>query len=153
MKDIFIDNDFATRLSNPIEKEYTELIKWLLNSNDAYLVIDQKLLKEYADTCGSCNYGSNLTNIWIIVSRLQANGRWNRINKKCIESFKSKYFTSSVRKILKSNYNDREWHIPSVFLSDRHLVLSLDNNFKTDLSIFPKFSAISSDTPSNIPYK
>ena len=52
MKDIFIDNNIASRhFSNPIDDEYEKLINWLdtrsdVKENDAHLVVSRFLINE-----------------------------------------------------------------------------------------------------------
>ena len=45
MKDIFIDNNVASRFKNPADEEYKKLLNWI--TEKGHLVLSQKLLKEY----------------------------------------------------------------------------------------------------------
>ncbi len=60
IRDIFIDNNIASKFSNPADPEYKELIRWLMDNHDiaegeeddrAYLVVSHKLLSEYYRSC------------------------------------------------------------------------------------------------------
>lgn len=149
-KDIFIDNNVAIKLSNPPEKEYKELIKWLLKENketpdeNAYIVISQKLLNEYHRSNQNAKSKSNITvilarmargNNYIDDKNREIIGRKIQISKKLIKDFQNKNFSKKVLKKLQSNIEDRE-HIPVVMLSDRRKVLTEDINFTKDLKYF-----------------
>ena len=155
-KDIFIDNNIAKNFSNPLDPEYKQLIKWLIefNSNpqkhddNAHLVISQKLIAEYYRTMGHAASGNNIA---VIINLLTQQGRLNRITNEQIKGFKQKYFTNKIKRRLTSNEEDRE-HIPVVLLSDRKYALTLDEKFTDDLLNFPSFTATVGKKPSDIPY-
>lgn len=140
-KDIFIDNNIASKFSNPQDKEYIKLTKWLMNfdindienkNNYAHLVVSQKLLVEY---CRSA-YGSiSDTAIPAIIDKLTRENRLVKISKQEIIDFKNQYFTKALQKTLKSNLEDKDL-IPVVLLSERKYVLSYDQNFTDDLESF-----------------
>lgn len=155
-KDIFIDNNIAKNFSNPLDPEYKQLIKWLIefNSNpkkhddNAHLVVSQKLIAEYYRTMGHAASGNNIA---VIISLLTQQGRLNRISNEQIKEFKQKYFTNKVKRKLMSNSEDRE-HIPVVLLSDRKYALTFDEKLTADLQKIPSFSATVGKKPSDIPY-
>jgi hypothetical protein len=77
MKDIFIDNNVASRFSNPLDPEYLILINWLkrFNKDDirncAHLVVSKKLLHEYY---ASARYAKSNTSIPMIIDQLTREG-------------------------------------------------------------------------------
>ncbi len=153
-KDIFIDNNIANNFSNPVDNQYKNLIQWLLKNNtesteqNAYLVVSQKLINEYYR---SSTAAKSTTNITVVLSRMQKEGRRIFINNQQIKEFQNEYFTKKSLRNLKSNEEDHD-HISVVFLSDRKFVLTLDENFTFDLLNFPKFSARVEKRPENLPY-
>lgn len=155
-KDIFIDNNIAKNFSNPLDPEYKQLIKWLIefNSNpkkhddNAHLVVSQKLIAEYYRTMGHAASGNNIA---VIINLLTQQGRLNRISNEQIKEFKQKYFTNKVKRKLMSNSEDRE-HIPVVLLSDRKYALTFDEKLTADLQKIPSFTATVGKKPSDIPY-
>lgn len=157
-RDIFIDNNIASKFNNPADVNYKELTKWLLDNHNipssgeddrAYLVVSNKLLAEYGR---SCSLARGATAITIIVDKLTKDGRLIKINNNQIKDFKAKYFTKTIQKKLQSNTEDRE-HIPVVLLSNRKYALIRDKKFASDLKNFPGFIVLVSDRPENIPYK
>ncbi len=157
-RDIFIDNNIASKFANPADPEYKELIRWLMDNHDiperqdddrAYLVVSQKLMTEYNR---SCRDASGSTSIPMIISKLTQEGRLVRISNQQIKDFKSLHFTKAVEKKLRSNNEDRE-HIPTVLLSDRKYALTYDEDFTYDLEHFPGFTVIVKSRPEEIPYK
>lgn len=153
-KDIFIDTNIAKNFSNPVDSEYKKLIQWLMKNDserpekNAYIVVSQKLINEYSR---SSTNAKSLTNITVIISKMQKQGRRIFINNQQIKDFDNQYFTKKVLKNLQSNKEDQE-HIPVVFLSDRKYVLTFDEKFSFDLTHFPKFSARVENRPENLPY-
>lgn len=157
-RDIFIDNNIASKFSNPADPEYKELIRWLMDNHEiekdkeddrAYLVVSQKLMIEYIR---SCRDSSGKTSIPMIINQLTRDGRLERISNQQIKDFKNQYFTKSVEKKLRSNNEDRD-HIPAVLLSERKFALTYDDNLAYDLKNFPGFTVIVSKRPEGIPYK
>lgn len=158
IRDIFIDNNIASKFSNPADPEYKELIRWLMDNHDiaegeeddrAYLVVSHKLLSEYYR---SCRDASGKTSIPMIISQLTRDGRLERISNQQIKEFKNKNFTKSVERNLWSNNEDRD-HIPAVLLSERKYALTYDENLTHDLENFPGFTVLVSKRPEDIPYK
>jgi len=153
-KDIFIDNNIAKNFANPADAEYKKLIEWLKRfnldnkSNNAYLVVSNKLLVEYTSTSGN-SLSSN--SIIAIIGELTKQGRLIKIRNEEIKEFQREHFTNKVKKRLASNKEDRE-HIPVVLLSDRKYALTLDEKFTDDLLNFPSFNATVGKRPSDIPY-
>jgi hypothetical protein len=153
-KDIFIDNNIAKNFSYPIDNEYKKLINWLLKNNlerpenNAFIVVSQKLITEYFR---SSMHAKSLTNIAVVLAKMQKEGRRIFVTPKQIKDFQNEYFTKKVIKNLKSNNEDRE-HIPVVFLSNRKYVLTLDEYFTHDLLHFPKFNATVEKRPENLLY-
>lgn len=158
IRDIFIDNNIASKFSNPADPEYKELIRWLMDNHEiaegeeddrAYLVVSHKLLSEYYR---SCRDASGKTSIPMIISQLTRDGRLERISNQQIKEFKNKNFTKSVERNLWSNNEDRD-HIPAVLLSERKYALTYDENLTHDLENFPGFTVLVSKRPEDIPYK
>lgn len=110
MKDMFVDNCAATNFANPLEQEYKPLIEWLLD--EGFLAVSNRLLAEYGRTSGGCAIG---TNIWLIVSHLQARGRLRRFTTSQLNGF---LIPKSVARKLQSNLADHV-HIKTVLLSHR----------------------------------
>lgn len=157
-KDIFIDNNIATRFSNPQDKEYIKLTKWLMdfdpNDKDnideyAHLVVSQKLLVEYCRSAYNC---ANDSSIPSIIDKLTRENRLVKITKQQITDFKATNFKSAVIKKLKSNAEDQDL-IPVVLLSDRKFALTYDKNFTDDLENFPGYKATVKKRPEDLPYK
>lgn len=157
-RDIFIDNNIASRFANPADFEFKELIRWLMDNHAipegdeddrAYLVVSNKVLVEYLR---SSRDAIGATAIPMIIDKLTSEGRLVRITNQQIKDFKSKYFTKVVERKLTSNNEDRE-HIPVVLLSDRKYALTNDAKFADDLVNFPGFHVIVSERPELIPYK
>jgi len=152
-KDLFIDNNVAKNFTNPMDPEYKELIAWLLkNSGDksksAFLVVSNKLLQEYFSSNRGANKG---TNIAVIINVLTKQGRLVKVTNQEIKSFQQRYFTNKIVRKLRSNRKDWE-HIPVVLLSDRKYALTLDKNFRYDLTEFPGFTVVAASKPGEIPY-
>jgi hypothetical protein len=124
MKDIFIDNNIASKFSNPLDKEYIKLTKWLLkfeasdagnNHNYAHLVVSKKLLVEYL---WSAQNAISDTSIPVIVNKLLSEGRLIMIANVQFKLFKATHFSKHVKNGLRCN--DEGWHhIPVVLLSER----------------------------------
>jgi hypothetical protein len=156
MKDIFIDNNIASRFKNPADEEYKKLIKWLITytedeenqDKNAYLVVSPKLLAEYHRSNLHVKDGQNII---VIIGILQRQGRLVIISNEQIKTFKQQYFTKKIEKNLQSNHEDRE-HIPVVLLSERKYALSIDQNFVKDLNSFPGFNAFACSRPEDMPY-
>lgn len=85
MKDIFIDNNIAKNFVTPIDDEYKNLIKWILEydtnkvsinpeekANYAHLVVNQKILVEYMRSSYNCHKS---TAIPVLISILTRQGR------------------------------------------------------------------------------
>ena len=155
MKDIFIDNNIASRhLSNPIDDEYEKLIKWLdrrsdVKENDAHLVVSRFLIREYHDS--NRNPASKTNIIWIL-DRMTKEDRLCVIGKNAIDAFQKEHFSKKVLKKMLSNAKDRN-HIPAVLLSNRKMALTEDNNFAHDLVNFSGFNAIVAKRPENLNYE
>ena len=156
-KDIFIDNNIASKFSNPQDKEYIKLTQWLLKfdesdienkDNYAHLVVSKKLLVEYQRSAMSA---SSDTSIPVIINKLLSQGRLNNISNQDIKNFQTSHFTKTVKRRLRSNNEDRE-HIPLVLLSDRKYALTRDDNFKYDLENFSGFNVRVEKKPEDLPY-
>lgn len=157
-KDIFIDNNLASKFTNPQDKEYLRLTKWLLDfdiddienkDNYAHLVVSKKLLVEYYR---SSMGASSSTAIPIIINKLQQQGRLVVISNKEIKEFKQDHYSKITEKKFRSNNEDREL-IPVVLLSVRKYALSYDDNFTHDLENFPGFKVLVKKRPEEIPYE
>ncbi|MES2388696.1 MAG: hypothetical protein V4543_11900 [Bacteroidota bacterium] len=152
-KDIFIDNNIASKFSNPMDPEYKKLIVWLMNSDieeskRAYLVTSQKLLKEYLR---SAMHAKSPTSIPVIIAKLTIEKRIITVSNEQIRAFQNEYYTKTVIKKLTSNEEDRE-HIPVVLLSERKYALSYDQKFCNDLRTFPGFTVRVEKRPEDLPY-
>ncbi len=155
-KDLFIDNNVASKFSNPQDKEYIKLTSWLMmydnkkgNKDDyAHLVVSQKLLVEYYR---SAQGAKSDTAIPMIIAKLQQQGRLVIKTNQEIKDFKSFHFTKAVEKSLRSNKEDRE-HIPVVLLSERKYAISYDENFTFDVVNFSGFKAKVEKRPEDINY-
>lgn len=155
MKDIFIDNDVAVKFATPPSSEYKQFISWLLKrdpsnpSNEAYIVLNKRIYHEYIASCG---LGSSSTNIVLIVDKMISQGRTNKFTKTDIESFKRTCYKKHVRASLACDYFDKEFHLPSVMLSQRQYLISEDGNFKSDVQKFKGFHGATAISPNHIPY-
>lgn len=156
-KDIFIDNNVASRFTNPQDKEYLRLTKWLLDfdiedeankDNYAHLVVSQKLLVEYYMSSIGAH---SSTAIPIIISKLQKEGRLITLSKQELHKFKQDYFSKTIERRFRSNTEDREL-IPVVLLSHRKYALTYDDNFTYDLENFSGFRVLVKKRPEDIPY-
>lgn len=153
MKDIFIDNNIAKNFANPLDVEYKKLIQWLFKfdgdlENSAHLAVSKKLVAEYSRTSASAY---SLTNITVIISKLQIEGRLLMITNQQIKEFKRKYFARRIIRMLTCNREDRD-HIPVVLLSHRKYALSRDDKFINDLVNFPGFTVLAEKRPQDLPY-
>lgn len=156
-KDIFIDNNIASRFKNPADPQYIKLIQWLIKyekpdinkeDNNAYLVVSNKLLSEYSR---SNREGKESQTLSVIISKLTREGRLIKIDNEQIKEFKRIHFTKKVEKKLTCNQEDRE-HIPTVLLSHRKYALSIDDAFVSDLINFPGFVVTAYKRPEDLPY-
>ena len=157
-KDIFIDNNVASKFSNPQDKEYLRLTQWLLHfdkndeenkDNYAHLVVSQKLLVEYHRSSIGANSSSAIP---VIISKLQKEGRLITLSKHKLQQFKQNFYTKTIEKKFRCNNEDREL-VPVVLLSDRKYAVTYDDNFTYDLENFPGFSVLVKKRPEDIPYE
>lgn len=147
MKDIFVDNNIAKNFASPKDIEYKKFINWLIEGG--FLVASKKLINEYNRTCsGSYSH----TSITVILNKLISDKRIRIFKNQEINNFKHIYFKSSVRRVLRSGYVDREYHIPTVLMSNRKYALVNDNNLQYDLVHFPGFTVLAEKRPENLPY-
>lgn len=155
--DIFIDNNIASKFANPADPEYKALIRWLMENHvieegkeddRAYLMVSKKLISEYSR---SCRNALSVTSIPMIIDKLTKEGRLVCVTNPEINDFKTKYFTKTVEKKLRSNEEDRN-HIPIVMLSDRRYVLTYDEDFTYDLEHFPGFTVKVKSRPEDLEY-
>jgi len=157
-KDIFIDNNIASKFSNPQDKEYIKLTEWLMfydqndslnKDNYAHLVVSKKLLVEYSRS--SLNAISD-TSIPSIVDKLLREDRLIVVSNQQIKDFQTIHYSKAVLRKLRSNNEDRE-HLPLVLLSDRKFALSYDDNFIYDLLNFAGFIVVVKKRPEEIQFK
>jgi len=157
-KDIFIDNNIASKFSNPQDKEYIKLTEWLMfydqndslnKDNYAHLVVSKKLLVEYSRS--SLNAISD-TSIPSIVDKLLREDRLIIVSNQQIKDFQTIHYSKAVLRKLRSNNEDRE-HLPLVLLSDRKFALSYDDNFIYDLLNFAGFIVVVKKRPEEIQFK
>ena len=155
MKDIFIDNNVASRFSNPLDPEYLKLIRWLKKydpaniRNCAILVVSIKLLEEYYS---SAMYAKSNTSIPIIIDQLTREGRLRKFTNLTIKDFIRTKYTKKISKNLRCNRKDRN-HIPIVLLSQRQFAISIDDNFIYDLINFPGYHVTAVKRPELINYE
>ncbi len=155
-KDIFIDNNVASKFSNPQDPEYIKLTKWLMffdskeenKDNFAHLVVSQKLLIEYFKSSKGATSSSSIP---VIIDTLTREGRLIKFSVDEINTFKQVYFSKKVIKNFESNHQDWEL-LPIIFLSDRKFALSYDDKFTKDIESFPKFTATVAKRPEDLPY-
>lgn len=156
-KDIFIDNNIASRFKNPADPEYIKLRNWLVSyrevkegeeDENAHLVVSNKLLGEYSRSNQNIKDGQNII---VIIARLQKQGRLAFIKNQEIKDFQQVHFTKKTEKKLSCNEEDRE-HIPVVLLSHRKYALSIDDAFVSDLLNFPGFQVLACKRPEEMPY-
>ncbi|MCB9227162.1 MAG: hypothetical protein H6578_08365 [Chitinophagales bacterium] len=151
-KDIFIDNNIAKNLTNPLSEEYRELKDWLIQFDEknidkcAVLVLSQKLIVEYIST-SDFSYKQNIS---VIIELMRNQKRTNEFKNIEIKSFQDKYYTKKLK--LRSNQKDQN-HIPIVLMSDRKMAITLDKKFKYDLDNFPGFTTETAKKPSELDYK
>jgi hypothetical protein len=157
-KDIFIDNNIASRFKNPADPEYIKLRDWLVlyreieegeEDTNAHLVVSNKLLNEYNRSNQNIKDGQNII---AIIGLLQKKGRLIFVKNQAIKDFQQEHFTKKTLKQLSCNQEDRE-HIPVVLLSDRKYALSIDDAFVNDILKFPKFQALACKRPEEMPYE
>lgn len=162
MKDIFIDNNIAKNFATPVDVEYKELIKWLIEydsdkvlknpaekENYAHLVVNQKILVEYLRSSYNCH---KATAIPTIIALLTKQGRIIKFDNNTIKEIKDKKFTKVILRKLLSNEEDH-CHICTVINSSRKKALSNDENFTKDLSNFPGIKILVTDRPEKINYR
>ena len=148
MKDIFIDNNVASKFCNPMDPEYLKLVNWLLKDSLAHLVVSKKLIREYMASNKGATSGTSIT---VLISRLSIEGRLVNIGNEEIREFKRIHFRKKVESKLTCNTEDRD-HIPVVLLSKRKYALAYDQNFLTDLVNFPGFNVTAASRPEKLPY-
>jgi hypothetical protein len=156
-KDIFIDNNIASRFKNPADPEYIKLRDWLVlyreieegeEDTNAHLVVSNKLLNEYSRSNQNIKDGQNII---AIIGLLQKKGRLIFVKNQAIKDFQQEHFTKKTLRQLSCNQEDRE-HIPVVLLSNRKYALSIDDAFVNDILKFPKFQALACKRPEEMPY-
>ena len=156
-KDIFIDNNIASRFKNPADPEYIKLRDWLIHyeeikegeeDKNAHLVVSHKLLGEYSRSNQNVKDGQNII---VIIARLQKQGRLIFVKNQDIKDFQQVHFTKKTEKRLSCNEEDKE-HIPVVLLSHRKYALNIDDAFVTDILNFPGFRALACKRPEEMPY-
>jgi hypothetical protein len=154
LKDIFIDNDCAKNFANPLDPEYKRLIIWLIAYNplrlgdNAYLVINQRILNEYNRTSG---LATSSTNIIVVIEKLKREGRLEKISNHDIRDFKRQHFTKGVSRRFTCNHADQD-NIAAVLISDRKMALSRDKNFLASLQSVPGFITHVARRPQDLQY-
>ena len=157
-KDIFIDNNIASKFCNPLDPEYKKLVKWLITKTEieegvvdeqnAHIVYSNKLLTEYIRSAKDARSNTSMP---AIIDKMTREGRYIKISNAEIKDFQKEYFTKKVLKNLLSNKEDKE-HIPVVMLSERQFVLAYDVNFTHDLENFKGFKGQVEKRPEDLPY-
>lgn len=130
MKDIFIDNNVASRFKNPADEEYKKLMNWI--TEKGHLVISQKLLKEYY----SSNRGNFGQSIITIIDRLTRENRLVRIENVQLKSFT---FPSHIeKKINKLRMNIEDYdHLKTIVLSNRKIGIIIDEKLRLSVKDYP----------------
>ena len=163
MKDIFIDNNIASRFATAKDPEYKKIIKWLLKfdksislENNAHLVLSNKILKEYYD---SSRNARSATSIIAIIDIMTKDGRnrkspkenYNFYSNNEIKEFRNTYFTNNIKKRFTNQFrNERNRdldHLPIILMSDRKKALIIDNEFRNLVNEFPGFNAVAENRP------
>ena len=150
MKDIFIDNNIASRFAAPADPEYKSLIKWLisfdksiLKEKNAHLVLSLKIQKEYLE---SSSLAKSKTSIAAVVNKLTKQGRINFFTNTEIKEFQNTHFTNKIKKRFKNQFrNERNRdldHLPIILMSDRKKALIIDAEFRNLVNEFPRFISL-----------
>ncbi len=101
-KDIFIDNNVASKFTNPKDKEYLKLTQWLMfydqsnvenKDQHAHLVVSKKLLVEYRRS--ALNAKSD-TSIPSIVDKLLREDRLIFVSNQQIKDFQNVHYSKVV---------------------------------------------------------
>lgn len=153
-KDLFIDNNIAKNFANPVDVNYKELINWLLvydkeSKDNAFLVVSNKLLKEYLDSSRNCSIPSSIP---MIINKLTREGRLNKFQNEEITQFQKKHFNKTIKRKLLSNEKDHS-HLAIVLMSDRKFAITIDDNFYVDFKKFKAFSVTVAKRPEALNYK
>ena len=154
MKDLFIDNNIAKNFANPVDSNYIELINWLTHyekgsPDNAFLVVSNKLLKEYLDSLRNCSKPNSMP---VIIAKLTREGRLNKFDNNLINVFQKEHFTKTIKKKLLSNEKDHP-HLAIVLMSVRKYALTIDHNFYRDLANFTGFNVVVKKKPENLNYR
>lgn len=131
-KDIFIDAQIANTFPKPPNKHIEELIKWLIKyddnnlQNNAYLIINPKLLLEYTGGNQGCSSPKSILSIMTV---LKSKDRLINISTKDIKKIYSKH-RKQIDKI-KITKIDKEFHIPTLLSEqcERKIALIGDKPF------------------------
>lgn len=150
-KDIFIDNNVAKNFASPVDKNYIELINWLVkydieSDDNAHLVVSNKLLNEYFKSSRDCSKSSSIP---VIIGKLTREGRLIKFKNNEISTFQDTFFTKAVLKRLLSNIEDH-FHIATVLMSERKYAITIDDNLFNDLT---SFNATVVKRPEQLAYK
>lgn len=135
MKDIFIDNNVASRFKNPADEEYKKLLNWI--TEKGHLVLSQKLLKEYI----SSNRGNFGQSIITVIDRLTRENRIARIENTQLKTF---FFPSHIeKKINKLRMNIEDYdHLKAIILSNRKIGIVIDEKLRLSVNDYPNIDGI-----------
>jgi hypothetical protein len=126
-KDLFVDTNIAKNFTNPLDKEYKKLIRWLLEHG--CWVVSKKLLVEF---------GRTNRNIAVITDQLNREGRLKIITNEEHNKF---VFSKLAEKRLTCNIEDR-WHLKTILLSHRKIAIIIDQALRNDVNNHPKKEGI-----------
>jgi len=155
MKDIFIDTNVAIRFANPLDENFKELVRWLFNydelnlTNNAYLVVSNKLIQEYCQSNRNC---SKPTSIPILVDKMTRENRLFKIENQALDQFMTQNFKPKIIKRFLSNVKDH-FHIALILMSPRKYALARDDNFIHDLESYAGYLVTVRKRPEDLDYR
>jgi hypothetical protein len=142
-KDIVIDECVAKNFCNPMDQNYKDLVRWI--DTRGVLAVSQKLIVGYNKATGQSPSASNIV---LLIGKLQRVGRLNLKTSRELKEFK---FGRAAERRLLSNRKDW-WHIKLVLLSDRRLLLSIDEKLCRDVNAYPGYRATAARRPEKLSY-
>lgn len=131
MKDIFIDSNILVDLgTDRATPELVQLVDCIINSDcDVHLVITQKILNEYIDTCHF------FFRFWQIIID---NQKLNQINPK---DLKKRQHVRNYNSCIFCNKEDI-WHTEAICLSHRKKCITKDNALQRTINCIPKINHV-----------
>lgn len=132
MKDIFIDADIANTFANTTEECKVDLINWLLNDDNAFLVVTNALRGEYLGGNENCDKEFSISHIYLVLMGME---RINPISNQQIKDFQKKHFIWNEITCKRKGSHDPD-HIAAILLSERKFAIVKDGKFHNDLLNF-----------------